>query len=350
MDVGGGDGGSTSKDGATKGDTGVKGDAGTHSDGGTVAKGDSGGGSTGPVEAYCTMFLAAQAKAAAQCLGGPEADWASQLSNGTFCAEVAAAVTAGSVKYDAASGASCLTALANVDCATVTTVSSEPAACTAALTGKVATGGACHSSLDCSATDYCSGLGGASASCSGTCATQLTVGTSCTAADVCVEGSACAGSPLTCTAIPAPVAKGATCLYDSTTKKAAPACQLGLACDLNTFQCVSPIAPGDPCPPAHGTCAPFTYCDPTSKTCKADPTTGGKCGDVAGEDPIPCLGQSYCKGASTTATNGVCTALIAGGASCESTLLAPVGGQCASGSCSVTDGGVGACAAVCTRE
>jgi hypothetical protein len=341
------DGGPAVKDGAVTSDTGAKSDGGTKTDGGS--KGDSGGG-TSPADTYCTQFVAAEAKAAAQCLGGLEADWAAQLGTSTFCTEVGAAVAAGSVKYDATEGSSCLTALANVDCATVTTVNSQPAACTAALTGMVATGGACHANLDCGATDYCSGLGGASASCSGTCAAQLTTGTSCTASDVCAEGSACAGSPLVCTTIPAPVAKGATCLYDSSTKKAAPACQLGLACNLSSFTCVEPIAPGDPCAPGQGECAPFTYCDPTSKTCKADPTTGGKCGDVAGEDPIPCIGQTYCKGASTTATNGVCAALIAGGASCESTLLAPVGGQCASGSCSVTDGGVGACAAVCTQE
>jgi hypothetical protein len=344
-----GDGGTPQKDSAPSVDTGKTGDTGggkTHDTG----SGDTGGGSGTAVTTFCTEFLGAEAKAASQCFGGPVSDWAAQVGAGTSCPEVAAAVAAGRVTYQASEGATCLTDLAGIDCSTITTASSEPAACAAAFAGTVATGGACDSSLDCSSTDFCSGLGGVSGSCSGTCKAQIAVGDSCTAADVCASGSVCTGSPATCTAEAAPVGMGATCLYDTASKKAAPACQLGLACDLTTFKCVSPIVPGDPCPPGHGICAPFTYCDPTSKTCKADPTLGGRCGDQAGEDAIPCIGPTFCKGTSATATAGTCAALGASGATCEATVLAPVDGQCASGSCSVTDGGAGSCSAVCTAE
>jgi len=335
-------------------DTGTKADTGPKKDTGTSTKTDSGktedGGSTSPVAAYCTKYLAAEATAAAQCFGGTEADWATQVEGATSCPELAAAVTAGRVTYSATDGAACLQALANISCATVTTPSSEPAACTSTFKGTVAAGGACDSSLDCGTGSFCSGLGGSAGSCTGTCTADLTAGTSCSASDVCTSGTACTGSPTTCTTIPAPVGSGQTCLYDSGSMSSAPACQLGLACDLTTFTCVTPVAPGDPCPTGHGICAPFTYCDPTSKTCKPDPTTGGKCGAAAGEDVIPCIGQNYCKGSGTTATAGTCTALGAGNAACEASLLAGAGAQCASGSCSVSDGGPGTCAAACTKE
>jgi hypothetical protein len=341
-----GDGGTPKKDGApSTGDTGGK-----TGDTGVGNTGDTGDGSGAAVTAFCTQFLAAEAKAASQCFGGPVTDWAAQLAAETSCAKAAAAVVAGRVTYQASEGSTCLTDLANIDCSTVTAGSSEPAACAAAFAGTVATAGACDSSLDCSATDFCSGLGGASGSCSGTCKAQLAAGDSCTGADLCPSGNVCTGSPAICTAEPAPVGAGATCVYDSASKKAAPACQLGLACDLNTFKCVSPIVLGDPCPPGHVICSPFTYCDPTSKTCKADPTLGGRCGDQAGEDAIPCIGPTFCKGSGMTATAGTCVALGASGAACEASVLAIADGQCASGSCSVTDGGPGSCSAVCAAE
>lgn len=324
------DGGGASKDGGTTKDVGTKGaDTGAPAD---------------PVATFCAALIAAEAKAAAQCVGGPEALWAAQLSNSTACSQLSAAVAAGRVTFDSTQASSCLTTAGTVDCATFSS-GTEPTACAAALKGTVASGGTCYSGVDCVSPMFCNGLGGATRSCSGTCMSPVAASASCTIGGApCVAGYFCAGSPATCTANPTPAALGQTCIYDTSTMMGAPPCQTGLACDLTTFTCVTPVVEGKACEPGHGTCATFSYCDPTSKTCKQDPGAGGKCGVIAGEDPIVCLGPTYCKPNATGSTAGTCAALSAPGASCTTSA------ECATRVCSGPDGGTHTCAPACSKE
>jgi hypothetical protein len=322
----------------------------TNKDAGEETKKDSGAVSdgTGPgiltVSTFCTSLLVAEAEAASRCIGGPSALWSLELGNnasGTsaICTELASAVTAGRVSYDSSQAAACISALGTVDCATFA-AGTLPTECTATLAGTVAAGGACHSNADCTSPNVCTGLGGTTGSCTGTCTAMLAAGASCTVGGTpCTTGNTCGGSPATCTTSPTPRNLGETCIYDTGMMAAAPPCRVGLACDLSTFACVTPVALGATCEPGHGTCVTFSYCDPTSKTCKQDPEVGGKCGTLTGEDPIVCIGPSYCKLA-TGSTAGTCVALGAGGAACTS------GDECASGACSAA----GSCTAVCAEE
>ena len=329
----GGDGGQTSKDGGSvKGDGGAKLDAPTHTD----SPGD-------PVTTFCTSLLTAEAKVASQCVGGAETLWAAQLGNASVCSEISAAVAAGRATFDSTQAASCLSAVAAVNCATFATGGTEPAACSGALKGTVAGGGTCNSTLDCASPDVCVGVG-VNGSCSGTCKAPIAADATCGTPTPCVAGYECTGTPATCTAIPPAATAGQPCLYDSATMMAAPGCQAGLACDLTTFECVTPVVEGKTCETGHGTCVAFTYCDPTSKTCKQDPAAGGRCGTVKGQDAIGCLGQTYCKTIGDGSTAGTCVALIASGSECQ------YGVECASGQCNRTDAGTGTCGASCTKE
>jgi hypothetical protein len=81
-------------------------------------------------------------------------------------------------------------------------------------------------------------------------------------------------------------------------------------------------------------CVQFTYCDPKSLTCLADPVVGGACGSVtvtSGDEvmteDITCLG-GYCDLSAGDSGMGTCVALLAEGAACT------LSEQCQSSTCS----------------
>jgi hypothetical protein len=245
-------------------------------------------------------------------------------------------VSGNRVTFDESSAASCISAYPSLTCTSSTAV---PMACSAALSGAVAVGSTCQSGIDCATGSYCKVT--AASPCSGTCTTDIAAGATCGLGDVCVSGYECTGK---CTAIPAPTgpaSAGGACGYNTSTKVLT-SCADGLACDLGTKVCVAVVAQGGACSDGAGVCAPFTYCDPTTKTCKPDPGVGGDCGAAAGQDVIFCAPGTYCD--VTTGTAGKCATLLGTGAACKNA------GQCASGFCTATDGGTGMCLAACTEE
>jgi hypothetical protein len=159
-----------------------------------------------------------------------------------------------------------------------------------------------------------------------------------------VTGYTCTAGTCTATPTPAtPATSGEACGYNATSKLVV-ACGTGLSCNLalTTKVCVATVQAGGACTDGASECEPFTYCDPTSKTCKANPGAGSGCGAEKGEDVIECATGTFCK--PTTGTIGVCTTLGATGASCAAA------DQCTSGVCKKADGGAGTCAAACAEE
>jgi hypothetical protein len=310
--------------------------------GGSGTGSGSGGGDTAAnTTAFCTDLLEAEATLLSKCLGGPAKTWAADLELLTPCSELGAAVTAGRVKFTGGSNATtCLSDIAALSCSS-DTASATPAACFQALSGAVPAGGTCYSDYDCSTADFCKGLG--SGSCSGTCTALVAAGAACTAGESCVAGYECTGTCTKTVAATPGAALGAECGYMASTMTFT-SCAGGLACNgaAKPPVCVTQVAEGAACTPGAGVCETFTYCDPTSKTCKPYPGAGGGCGAAAGQDLIGCFPGSYCK--ATTGEMGTCTALGATGATCKGNA------DCESNMCSAGDGGTGACLAACTQE
>jgi hypothetical protein len=304
------------------------------------------------ITTFCNAVLQADATYLSMCLGGAASAWDAQLTAGTTCTAVAAAVSAGRVTYDPTKASACLAATTALGCdAGASTSAMGLTDCKAALAGTVAANGTCYNSVDCAGTNFCSGLGATGGSCTGTCKPLVAAGATCAAGDQCVSGYVCgsaggdAGTSLACvTSTPANLAaSGAACGYNSTTKVNV-SCAAGLVCNSSTKTCQAPIKAGATCTPGAGECDLFTYCDPTSKTCKNDPGVGGACGSSPSQDFIPCTGASYCKFV-TGSLVGTCTALSAAGAACKTAE------ECASKVCTAAgDAGGGTCAMACTQE
>jgi hypothetical protein len=227
------------------------------------------------------------------------------------------------------------------------TVAASFSVCGKALVGTVAAGGPCMLDVECAGDSFCSKLDVKSVPCAGSCKAKVVVGDACGAGDQCVAGYVCGGTgtDLTCVT-PAslkPAALGATCGYDAKTKVAT-ACTTGLACNLMTLKCVTPVAIGDSCTQGASECENFAYCDPTQQKCVANPGLGGDCGALKDEDLIECAPPNWCMLSSTTTTSaaGKCMApQTTAGASCRGDL------DCASGRCAIGDGGKGSCLAPC---
>jgi hypothetical protein len=319
---------------------------------GTGSGTGTGPGSGGPMTltAFCNSVITAEATLASMCLGGTvaqyEAQEAAESGSGGACAALEAAVTAGRVTYDMSQGAACASAYSSLTCADVGEDIPEPPACLAALAGTVAKGASCYSSLDCvggDSTTYCA----LTSTCSGKCATLVAAGGTCDeATDQCVSGYGCTssgtGTSGTCAKNPETtmVAKGASCKVTGDTPVE---CETGLACNQMTQICETTIAQGDACTPGADVCAPFTYCDGSTKKCTTDPSAGGNCGASGTDtDYVPCLGATYCKTA-TGSESGVCTAVGGSGATCASSE------GCLSNTCTIDTGATtGTCTAPCS--
>jgi hypothetical protein len=295
---------------------------------------------------FCADWFTAKARLAATCVGGPWSAWEAKLAVVDTCTKIEAAVKAGRIKYDDTQGASCIDAYAKFNC-TDAASASEPAVCEQAIGGTVSAGDTCYADLDCSDSNFCSGLGGASGSCSGTCKAPLASGAACEDGDKCVAGYTCTGtgSSKTCghPAATNPAKKGAPCGYDAKTKVTT-VCAPGLSCDLVSRQCVTTVLQGATCTPGASECELYTACDPTTTTCKEFPNAGGGCGYSDGQDVIGCLGQNYCRLAAKSLV-GTCTTQNGAGARCVSD------GECLSGMCgaATTDAGPRECTAPCTQ-
>jgi hypothetical protein len=319
-------------------------DAGETKDG--EVKKDAGVDAGAVLSTLCDTVIMSEAKTYSTCLTGPVASWEAALNSASTCSQLAAAVTAGSVKFEPSEGEACTSAVQSLTCPPLSqTVKASFSACVKALAGTVAANGPCTLDVECEGNSFCSGLYANTAPCTGTCKPKVGKGAPCGEGAECDVGLMCFGtgqSP-TCVTPPATAALGAACGYDAKTKVTT-ACNIGLACSLKTLKCVTPVAIGDSCTQGASECVTFAYCDPTQDKCVASPGLGGDCGALKDEDIIECAAPNWCQLSSqmTTSAAGKCAApQTMTGASCRGSL------DCASGRCAVGNGGKGSCLAAC---
>lgn len=250
---------------------------------------------------------------------------------GVVCADIQREITAGLIHFDAAQGAGCSAAIAALGCADLFQDASIPAACSAALTGAVGTGGTCYSSLDC-ASGFCT-WDLASGTCPGTCQPYAALGASCASA-LCADGQACDGGickALSTAGGPCPCqsgfwCNGATCAADlavgASCDVANDHCTFVSRCAGTTPTCQSYVGLGAACTVADDLCGFGYTCDPGTTKCVSWPTIGQAC-------TFLCV-DGYCD---LLAVSPVCKAYLADGATCNPLL----GGlDCASGNCNAS--------------
>ena len=301
------------------------------------------GGSGSDYVTVCNSFISKQLSLYETCLHTNPDFISSYLNSPNFCANAQKEIAAGLISYNATQGAACASAVQALTCADLDSLTdSAPAACNAALTGTVATGGSCYSGTDC-ANGFCTSdhSGGA---CPGTCQTFAGLGADCTDKD-CAVGQTCEYSGMT-----------PTCMTESAVGGPCP-CKSGLWCDSSGTSpvCKAKLAVGVSCSTGDGSCVSSAKCTGTSPTCQSYLGAGATC--TAGTSPLdslcgagylcdgsskcvayPKLGQAcsatvpvcisaYCDLAASSPT---CRALLADGASCT------FGYQCASLSCNTS--------------
>ncbi|MDB4981271.1 MAG: hypothetical protein JWM82_2023 [Myxococcales bacterium] len=183
-------------------------------------------------------------------------------------AELARAVNAGAVSYDASKVDACFARFAGAPClfgslSPAPNVFDVLSQCPGALGRRLERGARCVSTSECGAGLTC--VAGALA-CSGTCAPVATAGQAC-------GGDATCGPGLTCDA-------ARICQRDGVVG--------------------SPCAGNADCGPT----SPGLWCDPTTKTCKPGVASGAACGALAAA-LVACAPGLSCDAASTS-TSGVC--------------------------------------------
>jgi hypothetical protein len=167
----------------------------------------------------CASAADVMGRMESDCVGANAAAW--QVVAGA----VQSGESDGRLTYDAATMATCLTMLAGETCAEWVTGLSEPPACDAAITPKVATGGACQSDLECVG-GHCLGADDSGTPATdGACVANLAHGAACTVNDLCVATDYCDGTTMICTA---KKPGGAACSSDD---------ECGNSCNAGTGQC-----------------------------------------------------------------------------------------------------------------
>ncbi len=114
-----------------------------------------------------------------------------------------ASVTAGRLEYDAAAAGDCVAAIESLTCAQYSGQAMTASGCNTFLVPKVANGGACSQSYECTSGN-CEGASAGTPPTDGMCKVKPTVGQTCSLS--CADGSYCQGT--TCVALQA---NGATC-------------------------------------------------------------------------------------------------------------------------------------------
>ena len=317
-------------------------------------------GSTGNAAEFCNSFTQAAVSLLTRCYGGGEAFWADIYGQVTNCPEVARLVSAGTLVYSANQGKQCLDTVKTLSCDNTGPI----AACNAAVTGTIPSGGACAAQAllvfnDCAPGNDCESNSNA---CGGTCRPYARVGEACGYAvgdDYidCEDGSNCGWDTEVCIADategqPCGGTDGVSCASglhceggDYSTpgvcrkQKTSGACVSGDEC-ASTYACVpsggpgtcrKEKLPGEACVP--GECISlFSRCGTDGKCTDARSAENQPCGSTGGEY-IQCASGLYCDHSDTTTDMGTCQREIPAGSSCIS------GGVCTgSGYCDVTTG------------
>jgi hypothetical protein len=232
------------------------------------------------------------------------------------------------VRVDSAKAASCVAAFQSATAAcTDLEVTFSSSACQGAITGTVATGGACFTDVDCAA-----GTCDTSVACPGVCIAFLTAGQPCsTSKAICGPGLACDGATGTCkqlsaTGGPCPCLPGNYCDSGTVTcvaRKTSGPCTSLDQCAFGTIcaqgQCTPFVGVGATCVPsaAATACGLGSYCDPGTTKCVAWPVIGQSCAVF-----------SLCQTGYCDTGTSICTALKAPGASCASPIECQPGNYC----------------------
>jgi hypothetical protein len=216
--------------------------------------------------------------------------------------QIEADIAAGTVVYDGAAAAVCLTWIAqdlSPTCRLSEQSGFQPALCATIFAGTVATGGACLTSSECVSQD-CDRPGCADdVCCAGTCIAStilpdgtVPIGAACTSRASCVMGAYCnvSGNPALCTA---QKTAGQACQLSEE-------CPMGTACVLTatpdagaTPTCAKPSDENAPCADSDSCDLRADYCDPATMRCVPRVPVGGTC--VTGGDS--CLLYAGCDNA-----------------------------------------------------
>ena len=256
----------------------------------------------------CAAFAQAQCGYLARCnLEGDVPGCVALVKAGCESGNGPKGFAAGREVLDGAAMACCLAKFENgaactdIFAAKLSVFNSDPS-CLAALTGTVATGGACYQNDDC-ASALCD-----TKSCPGTCVARVSLNGDCSGGKACDEGLLCvtAGAAQTC--VP-PACEGATC------GKSGVPCASGLVCSPMNV-CVKPPKAGDACALATG-----PFCDIEATTCVVDSTLAGTCAPHVANGgacfaSLNCENGHYCQGVALPAL-GKCAPVLAPGAACD---------------------------------
>ena len=292
------------------------------------------------VQAFCTQWQSAITDMYSRCVAEPKSAEGDGFGVG-YCQDLATAVAAKRVAFDASAGQACLDKLAKAACtASSMYPTSDP--CTKVIRGLVADGGACGGGMDCGGGSYCDFSGG---TCPGTCTAEVKAGGDCSGGQVCTGGTYCDGK--VCQAY---VAQGGSCDAQN-----GPWCQNGLYCD-GSGTCAPQVADGGACttdlacpfPDAcysgtcgkiHGVgesctgynnCGGALYC--SSGQCKEMPLSSGPCGYIT-DGYVACVGSgSYCHITDFNAYTGTCAPQATAGQACDPQQYGP----CHDGYCDAT--------------
>ncbi|MCE9571530.1 MAG: hypothetical protein K8W52_00090 [Deltaproteobacteria bacterium] len=302
-----------------------------------------GGGSSVPVTDLDTSLTDAYCQYLVRCgVVESTARCKQELGTGGFdTAAIEGGVGAGKITYDADAAGDCVDAYANLSCNPGDKGNRvTPQACTDAIKGTVADGGACAISAEC-VSQSCNVPACDQACCPGTCnptIAEVAIGGSCASAP-CVDGSYCATATKVCTAL---VASGGTCAasrecafgttcIDTKCQKPAgkgEACIVttdggtcgttGVFCNQTTMKCEGYLFSGATCDPAADACAGYLICDETTMKCGDYPSVGEAC-------TFSCKTGAFCD----TATS-MCVATKADGTTCQ------FDDECTSNNCDTT--------------
>jgi hypothetical protein len=319
-----------------------------------AACGSDGGGSVS-YDQFAAQFDSAYCEYEVRCGLFPDQATCESANNGlTIVSDpsVGSAIAAGKIVFDGAAASRCLSEFAASSC-DQTQARQTPADCLAVAHGTVGSGGACAASAEC-ISQVCEIPSCSMACCQGTCLGDappsqaptngacvtssqcvagdycdlqtstcqpfVAAGSACSEASACPPGYGCAGQPQVCKVLPG---TGSACPDHI-------CADVGDHCN-GSGVCVHDGLPGDACT-SSSDCSPFYQCDPSTMKCASGPRLGSAC------DSGTCFdAHTYCTGELGSAMP-VCTPAGSDGAPCEFT------DQCLSGHCNA---GVCATPAVC---
>ncbi len=254
------------------------------------------------------------------------------------------AIANGTVIYDGARAAACVSELEAAGCDVFESRFSS-GACGAAIVGTIAAGGACSISAQCVGDAYCSFAAGA---CPGTCQARLGSGAMCMSDDECQSGLSCDGGMCR-----APAGAGASCGGMSGVECRAGTLCLGAMGGMpGTCRATSDAfsaAAGASCDPRTGElcvegqhCTLTTFMPPTTFafTCEGPLAAGAAC-RLAFPDACP-AGQICDANPFMGMPDGTCQPLPVDGQACASNRCAD-GHRCEMGTCRRVQGIGGAC-------